>query len=75
MSGICVTIRPEDTPRGFEAYLSKFMARYYASAQVRFGDKESIELDGQPTATETQTAWMLLDAAGMEYYELQLQAA
>lgn len=75
MTGICITIRHEDTPPGFEQFLSKFMARYYSSAQVRFGDRESIELDGLPTPAETQTAWMLLDVAGTEYYELQLQAA
>ncbi len=73
--GICITIRHQDTPQGFESFLTKFMARYYASAQVRFGDVESIDLDGQPTAAQTQTAWMLLEAAGMEYYEQQLQLA
>ena len=75
MTGICITIRHDDSPQGFESYLAKFMARYYASVHVRFGDIESIELDGQPTEAEKQTAWMLMDAAGMEYYELQLQAA
>jgi hypothetical protein len=51
---ICITIRPEDSPDGFERFLSKFMARYYPSVQV---------------------AWMLLDAAGAEHYEQQLQLA
>jgi len=73
--GIYVTIRHEDTPPGFERFLSRFMARYYASAQVQFGDREAIELDGEPSPAETQTAWMLLDAAGMEHYEQQLQVA
>lgn len=71
---ICITIRHEDTPPGFERYLSKFMARYYKSVQVRFGGSESIVLDGS-TESETQTAWMLLDAAGSEYNEQQLQVA
>lgn len=75
MTGICITIRHEDTPTGFEAFLSKFMGRYYTSAQVRFGSQEAIDLDGQPTAAETQRAWMLLDAAGTEYYERQLLLA
>ncbi len=72
---ICITIRHEDTPEGFECFLSKFMARYYASVQVRFGDKEAIIIDEEPTEIDMQAASMLLDAAGSEYYQRQLEAA
>lgn len=73
--GICITIRHDDTPPGFERFLSRFMARYYKSVEIRFGDIETIALDGTPTEAETQTAWMLLDAAGSEHYQMQLQLA
>ena len=71
--GICITIRFEDTPRGFENYLRKFMTCYYKSVQIRFGDIEGIILDGSPTDGEEQTAWILLDAAAADYYEQQKQ--
>lgn len=73
--GICITIKYEDTPKGFENFLRRYMARYYRSVEIRFGDIESIVLDGSPSGKEKQTAWMLLEAAGTDYYDLQLQLA
>lgn len=50
--GICITIRFDDTPNGFENYLRRFMTRYYRSVEIRFGDIEDIQLDGSPTDGE-----------------------
>ena len=61
--GICITIRIEDTPNGFENYLRKFMARYYPSVEIRYGDIEDIVLDGSPTVILQKT--LLVDPIAM----------
>jgi len=68
---ICITVKPSDLI--LLNYLRRFMARYYASVEIRQGWREQIDLERDASDIDIIKAWLLLESAHSEFWASQEQ--